>query len=49
MAVMNNFMADINRRTEFFQRPFDNQHGTVNTGAKTARRGKKQFHFRLLP
>ena len=36
-AIVNNFMAHIYRCAIFAQRPFDDLHGPVHTGAKPAR------------
>ncbi len=35
MAIMNDFMADIDRRTELLQSDFDDVDGPLNAGAKT--------------
>jgi hypothetical protein len=35
MAIVDDFVADIDRRPEFFQSNFDNINGALNTGAKT--------------
>lgn len=37
VAVVHDFMADVDRRAIFLQRQHDDLDGTVDTGAKTAR------------
>ena len=47
MAIMNNFVAHIDRRAVFLERKFDDLDCAIDTSAKTARFTKKNFERRL--
>jgi hypothetical protein len=44
MLVVHDLVADVDRRTEFLQRPFDDFDGAHHARAKTARLGQYHFH-----
>jgi hypothetical protein len=48
VLVMHDLVADIDRRPEFLQRPFDDLDGAHHASAETTRLGKNHFH-QVLP
>ena len=46
--VMHDFMTYIDRRAEFKKRELDDFDGAVDTGAKAARIGEKDFHIAII-
>jgi hypothetical protein len=48
MPVVHDFVADVDRRSIFLQRPLDDFDGAHNPGAESARLGKDNLHFLSL-